>query len=52
MAAMEPEGTIERERESAGGADELEQDQAREREALRRRVRESLLRCPGADSSR
>jgi hypothetical protein len=29
-----------------------EQQQRSDREALRRRIRESLLRCPGAESSR
>jgi hypothetical protein len=39
------------ESESAGNRPEAEQ-QAGEREALRRRIRESLLRCPGAELSR
>jgi hypothetical protein len=37
--------------EADSSAGNQEEQQAREREALRRRVRESLLRCPGADSS-
>jgi hypothetical protein len=38
-------------KESEPAGNRPEEQQAREREALRRRVRESLLRCPGAESS-
>ena len=37
--------------ESEQGDAQAEERQAREREALRRRVRESLLRCPDANNS-
>jgi hypothetical protein len=47
---MEQQGAADTESEPAGNR--AEEQQAREREALKRRVRESLLRCPGADASR
>ena len=43
---MDEQVATDTESESAGNRPE--EQQAREREALRRRVRESLLRCPGA----
>ena len=47
---MEQQGAADTESEPAGNR--AEEQQAREREALKRRVRESLLRCPHADGSR
>jgi hypothetical protein len=47
---MEDQAATDNESESAGNA--VEDEYAREREAMRRRVRESLLRCPGVESSR
>jgi hypothetical protein len=47
---MEHQGGAEQESDAAGNR--ADEQQAREREALKRRVRESLLRCPGAESSR
>jgi len=47
---MEQQAAADTESESAGNR--AEEQQARDREALRRRVRESLLRCPGAEPSR
>jgi hypothetical protein len=46
---MEQHGAADTESEPAGNP--AEEQQARDRETLRRRVRESLLRCPGAESS-
>jgi len=46
---MEQEGATEEKSESAGH--QADEQRAREREALRLRVHESLLRCPGADGS-
>jgi hypothetical protein len=46
---MEEQAAADTESESAGNR--VEDQYAREREALRRRVRESLLRCPGAETS-
>jgi hypothetical protein len=46
---MEQQASVETESESVGNR--VEEQQAREREALRRRVRESLLRCPGTEPS-
>jgi hypothetical protein len=47
---MEHQGGAEQESEAAGNR--VDEEQAREHEALKRRVRESLLRCPGAETSR
>ena len=47
---MEHQGGAELESEAAGNRVDVQQ--LREREALKRRVRESLLRCPGAETSR
>jgi len=38
--------------ESESPGNRAEEQQRSEREALRRRIRESLLRCPGAEPSR
>jgi hypothetical protein len=46
---MEQQGATEEKLESA--RHQADEQRAREREALRLRVRESLLRCPGADGS-
>jgi hypothetical protein len=48
FTTMDEQVATDTESESAGNRPE--EQQAREREALRRRVRESLLRCPGAES--
>jgi hypothetical protein len=45
--AVEHDGATAEESESAGSP--VDEQQAREREALRRRVRESLLHCPEAE---
>ena len=45
---MEQQGATDTESESAGN--QAEEQRLAEREALRRRVRESLLRCPGGDT--
>ena len=50
ISAMEQHCAADTESEPAGN--QADEQQARDREALRRRVRESLLRCPGAESSR
>ena len=47
---MDQQGAVDAESEPAGSR--AEEQQARDREALKRRVRESLLRCPGADAAR
>jgi hypothetical protein len=47
---VEHQGGAEQESEAVGNR--ADEQQAREREALKRRVRESLLRCPGAETSR
>ncbi len=47
---MEHQVAVDKESEPAGNRPE--EQQAREREALRRRVHESLLRCPGAEPTR
>ena len=47
---MDHSAAAETESESAGSR--AEEQQVRDREALKRRVRESLLRCPGAETSR
>jgi hypothetical protein len=47
---MEQHGGAEQESEAAGNR--ADEQQLREREALKRRVRESLLRCPSAETSR
>jgi hypothetical protein len=47
---MEQQVAADTESESAGNR--VDEQRALEREALRRRVRESLLRCPGAEPSR
>jgi hypothetical protein len=47
---MDHTSAVETDSESVGSR--VEEQQAREREALKRRVRESLLRCPGADVTR
>jgi hypothetical protein len=49
FTVMEDQAAADKESESAGNG--VEDQYAREREAMRRRVRESLLRCPGAESS-
>jgi hypothetical protein len=41
---MEHDNAVSEESDAAGN--DLDEQRAREREALRRRVRESLLRCP------
>jgi hypothetical protein len=46
---MEHQGGAEPDEAAGNRADE---QQVREREAFKRRVRESLLRCPGAETSR
>jgi hypothetical protein len=46
---MEKQGETDKESESA--ADPTDEQRSREREALRRRVSESLLRCPGGEPS-
>ncbi len=38
--------------ESEAAGNRADEQQVREREAFKRRVRESLLRCPGAETSR
>jgi hypothetical protein len=48
--AMEHQVGAEQESEAAGNR--ADEQQRREREALKRRVRESLLRCPGGETSR
>jgi hypothetical protein len=50
FAIMDEQVAADKESESVGNR--VEDQHAREREALRRRVRESLLRCPGAETSR
>jgi hypothetical protein len=50
IPVMEHQGGADQESEAAGNR--ADEQQAREREALKRRVRESLLRCPGAETSR
>ena len=40
------------EQESEAAGNRADEQQLREREALKRRVRESLLRCPGSETSR
>jgi hypothetical protein len=45
---VEHQGGAEQESDAAGNR--ADEQQAREREALKRRVRESLLRCPGAET--
>ena len=47
---MEHQGGGEKESEAA--SNRTDEQQLREREALKRRVRESLLRCPGGETSR
>lgn len=47
---MDHTSAVETDTESAGSR--VDEQQAREREALKRRVRESLLRCPGAEATR
>jgi len=47
---MEQKVAGEKDSEAASNANE--EQQARQREALRRRVHESLLRCPGAEPPR
>jgi len=37
--------------ESEAAPTQADEQRSREREALRRRVRESLLRCPGGDGA-
>ena len=46
---MEQQGSPDKESESAG--EQAQEQRSVEREALRRRVRESLLRCPGGDAT-
>jgi hypothetical protein len=46
---MEKQGATDKESESA--ANPTDEQRSREREALRRRVSESLLRFPGGESS-
>jgi len=46
---MEQQAATDTESESAGH--QADEQRSREREALRRRVSESLLRCPGGDTS-
>jgi hypothetical protein len=46
---MDKQGATDKESESA--AQTTDEQRSREREALRRRVSESLLRCPGGESS-
>jgi hypothetical protein len=48
---MEQQVAGDTESESPGNRAD-EQQQQSDREALRRRIRESLLRCPGAEPSR
>jgi hypothetical protein len=50
ITTMEQQAAADKESEAA--RNRADEQQAREREALRRRVRESLLRCPGVDPSR
>jgi len=38
--------------DSESSGERVEEQRVRDREALKRRVRESLLRCPGAGTSR
>ena len=45
---MEQQGSADKESESAGN--QAQEQRSAEREALRHRVRESLLRCPGGDT--
>lgn len=47
---MEPDNAMPDEPEAVGAA--ADEQRAREREALRRRVRDSLVRCPEAPDSR
>ena len=46
---MEEQVAADKESEPAGS--QVDAQRSREREELRLRVRESLLRCPGADAS-
>lgn len=46
---MEKQAATDTESEAAGS--QVDEQRSREREQLRHRVRESLLRCPGADPS-
>jgi hypothetical protein len=50
IPVMEHQGGAEQESDAAGNR--ADEQQVREREAFKRRVRESLLRCPGAETSR
>jgi hypothetical protein len=50
IPVVEHQGGAEQESEAAGNR--ADEQQRREREALKRRVRESLLRCPGGETSR
>jgi hypothetical protein len=46
---MEHQGAVDKESEPA--VNQADEQRSREREALRRRVHESLLRCPGVETS-
>jgi hypothetical protein len=48
MIGYRPMEHYDAQQESEPVGHQVEEQQAREREALRRRVRESLLRCPDA----
>jgi len=50
IPVVEHQGGAEQQSEAVGNR--ADEQQAREREALKRRVRESLLRCPGTETSR
>jgi len=45
---MEQQGATDKESEQAG--EQAQEQRLAERDALRHRVRESLLRCPGGDT--